>query len=73
MDIKVADFNIKPIICPANLNEPNCSSCTYANMAKVHNCFSTNHGTVDFGFVDCSYIQRTIERVEELNNRGIPT
>jgi hypothetical protein len=69
MEIKVADFNIRPIRCPANFSTPNCAPCMYANTSKVHNCIISNK--VNFGFVDCAYIETITKQIEEANKRGV--
>jgi hypothetical protein len=70
MEIKVEDFNIKPIICPANLLTPNCAPCIFAKTSQVHNC-PVSSRQPNFGFVDCTYIEKITKQIEEANKRGV--
>lgn len=69
MEIKVADFNIRPIRCPANFATPNCAPCMFAKTSKVHNCPVSRQP--NFGFVHCIYIEEVTKQIEEANKRGV--
>jgi len=70
MKIKVADFDIQPVKCPANFL--NCAPCKYASFTKVHNC-SERTAVPDFGYIECCYIETVTSEIQMLNKKGIPT
>lgn len=69
MEIKVGDFDIRPVRCPANFSDPNCAPCSYAKFSKVHNC-PISGSKPNFGFVECTYIEKITKEIEEANKLG---
>lgn len=55
MEIRVADFTIKPVMCPRGMED--CSPCRWASKMTVRNpSISSGKGLPNFGSVQCGYL-----------------
>lgn len=54
MKVKVKDFTITPVLCPAGMKD--CSPCKHARSMKVRNPPAMGTAPADFGEVSCNYL-----------------
>ena len=54
MIIKVKDFTVTPVLCPAGFKD--CSPCRHANKMTVKNPPARGTAPADFGEIDCLYM-----------------